>query len=128
MGGPESVRAYGVAELLWDQAAFLSAEYLIDAPFIADRLAFGNRNWGELLQFSLFLDYAIGKSNDPLPNAQGVVVDQYEDYSGVGWSLRLNVPGRLVSRLMMAWNLGGSDKDPENGRDPQIWFDLTLDF
>jgi len=128
MGGPESVRAYGVAELLWDQAAFLSAEYLIDAPFIADRRAFGNRNWGELLQFSLFLDYAIGKVNDPLPNAQGVVVDQYEGYSGAGWSLRLNVPGRLVSRLMMAWNLGSSDKDPENRRDPQVWFDLTLDF
>ena len=122
MGGPESVRAYGVAELLWDRAAFFSAEYLADAPFIADRLAFGTRNWGDLLQLSLFLDYAIGRLNDPLPIEQS----SYEGYGGAGWGLRLNVPGRLVSRLMMAWSLG--NRDAENGRDPQLWFDLTLDF
>ena len=122
MGGPESVRAYGVSELLWDRAAFLSAEYLIDAPFIAGRRAFGSRTWGELLQFSLFLDYAIGKLNDPLPQD----ASSYEGYGGAGWSLRLNVPGRLASRLMMAWSLG--NREAENGRDPQLWFDLTLDF
>ena len=122
MGGPESVRAYGVAELLWDRAAFLSVEYLVDAPFVAERRAFGSRTWGELLQLSLFADYAIGRLNEPLLGE----ASSYEGYGGAGLGLRLNLPGRLVSRLMTAWSLGG--RDAENGRDPQLWFDMTLDF
>jgi len=122
MGGPESVRAYGVAELLWDRAAFLSVEYLVDAPFAAERRAFGGRTWGELVQLSLFADYAIGRLNKPLLGE----ASSYEGYGGAGLGLRLNLPGRLASRLMTAWSLGG--RDAENGRDPQLWFDMTLDF
>ena len=122
VGGPDSVRAYPVAEILWDTAAFGSLEYLIDAPFIADAEAFGNRTWGELLQFSVFYDAAVGKLNNPLPTEQR----GSEEYMGFGTGLRLNVPGKLSSRIMVAWPVG--DKLPSDREASRVWADLTYTF
>ena len=122
VGGPDSVRAYPVAEILWDNAAFGSLEYLIDAPFIAAAEAFGNRTWGELLQFSVFYDAATGKLNDPLPTEQ----TGSDEYMGFGTGLRLNVPGKLSSRIMVAWPVG--DKRPSDRESSRVWADLTYTF
>jgi len=122
IGGPDNVRAFGPAEALFDKAFFLSVEYIINAPFFADKPAFGNRTWGELLQFSLFYDFASGRNNEPLTNEP----DSFQDFHGAGWGLRFNYPGSIESRFMMAWDFG--DIDPANERDPQIWADLTFRF
>lgn len=122
VGGPDNVRAYGPAEALFDQAVFFSAEYIINAPLIADQPAFGNRTWGELIQLSLFYDFATGRNNEPLANEpQG-----FQDYQGAGWGLRFNLPGTVESRFLMAWDIGRPD--PDNDNTPQLWADLTIRF
>ncbi len=122
VGGPDNVRAYAPAEALFDQAYFLSAEYIINAPFIADKPAFANRTWGELLQVSVYYDYASGRNNEPLPFEPA----GFQDYHGAGWGLRFNLPNRLESRFLMAWDLGNPGSG--NEREPQLWADLTLRF
>ncbi len=122
IGGPDNVRAYGPAEALFDKAVFLSAEYIINAPFFAEKAAFANRTWGELLQVSLFYDFATGKNNDPLTSEP----QSLQEFHGAGWGLRFNLPGSIESRFIMAWEFG--KPDPDNDRDPQIWADLTVRF
>ena len=122
MGGPENVRAFPPAQVLWDQALFYSFEWLINAPFIADQPAFQNRKWGEVLQLGVFYDFAIGRLNDPLDTEQ----QGFDRYDGAGIGLRFNLPGQIDSRLFWAWEIG---HDPiGNDRRPQIWGDFTYSF
>lgn len=125
IGGPENVRAYPSAHQLMDRAWFASFEYIINAPFIADRPAFGNRTWGEVLQFSVFYDIAVGRLNDPLNSEEST----YENYKGLGFGFRFNLPGSLDSRLMWAWAVDAPNSgDVGNDRRPQFWGDLTYSF
>lgn len=129
IGGADNVRAFAPAHALTDRAYFVSLEYIVNAPFFADKPAFDNRTWGELLQFSVFYDYAVGRLNDPLSTEE----QTWENYKGAGFGLRFNLPGTLDSRLMWAWAIGAptdSDgrKDVGNGRKPQFWGDITYSF
>ena len=64
IGGPNNVRAFQPTEALFDRAAFGSIEWIVNAPGIADEPSmFGNRTWGELIQISMFYDYAVGLNN-----------------------------------------------------------------
>ena len=121
-GGADNVRAFPPAQILWDKAAFLSLEWLINAPFIADKVAFENRTWGELLQFSMFYDFAVGTVNDPLPTDD----DGYENIKGAGVGLNFNMPGTISTRLMWAWEIGGDKVG--NERSTQFWGDFTYFF
>lgn len=122
MGGPENVRAFPPAQVLWDRALFYSFEWLINAPFIADKPAFQNRKWGEVLQLGVFYDFAMGELNDPLDSEQQGI----DRYDGAGIGLRFNLPGQIDSRLFWAWEIG---HDPiGNDRRPQIWGDFTYSF
>lgn len=121
MGGPNSVRAYPVAEYLRDSGMYVSLDYLVNAPGFSDKPAFGNRTWGELLQFSVFVDAARGWMNDPLANEEREVT-----LKGAGIGVQFNMPGRFFARLSLATQIG--DRDPSNGRDPQTYFDLRYDF
>ncbi|MCG8325623.1 MAG: hypothetical protein MI673_08900 [Thiotrichales bacterium] len=125
IGGAENVRAFPPAIALFDRAYFMSFEYIINAPFIADVPAFGTRTWGEVLQLSLFYDHALGRLNDP-----GRTEEQsYESYRGAGFQFRFNIPGMIDSRLMWAWAVGAENSsDTGNDRRPQIWGDLTYSF
>lgn len=122
VGGPENVRAFAPARTLWDRAIFYSFEWLIAAPFIADQPAFGNRKWGEILQFTAFYDFAVGRLNDPLDTEQ----QGYERLDGAGVGLRFNLPGQLDSRIFWAWEIGGDDTG--NERSTQVWGDFTYSF
>jgi hemolysin activation/secretion protein len=122
VGGPDNVRAFPPAEDLLDRAGFLSVELIQNMPFITDMQAIGNRTWGELIQLSVFFDYAVGRLNKPLlTDPQG-----YVNYKGAGVQLRFNLPGTLEGRLISAWDTAG--KEAANGRKPQIWFDITYRF
>jgi hemolysin activation/secretion protein len=122
VGGPENVRAFPVAQTLWDRAFFYSFELLFNAPFIADQPAFENRTWGELLQFSMFYDFAVGRLNEPLVSD----VQGYENFRGAGLGLRFNLPGTIESRVFWAWELGGQEIG--NDKKPQFWGDFTYSF
>lgn len=122
VGGPDNVRAFPVAQVLWDKAFFASFEFLFNAPFIADKPAFENRTWGELLQLGIFYDMAVGKVNEPsVADEQG-----YRSHDGVGVGLRFNLPGTIESRIFSAWEIGNNTLG--NNRRPQIWGDLTYTF
>ena len=127
IGGPENVRGYPEAQGLFDRAYFFSFEYIFNAPFIADKPAFKNRTWGELLQFSVFYDFAAGQQNDPLDTATDRNTSgSWVTFKSVGMGLRFNLPGQIDSRLMYATELGS--EIPADGRFGHIWGDFTYSF
>src|SRR5262249_7630453 len=91
MGGPDSVRAYPVSAALAEKGGLATLEYVIGAPGFASRPGPGNRAWGDILQFSLFVDYANGELNAPLTSTQVHDVA----LKGTGGALQLSLPGRL---------------------------------
>jgi hemolysin activation/secretion protein len=127
VGGPENVRGFPDAQGLFDRAYFFSFEYIFNAPFIADKAAFNNRTWGELLQFSVFYDFAMGQQNDPINTATDRNTSgSWVNYKSVGMGLRFNMPGSIDSRLMWATELG--PEVPADGRQSHIWGDFTYSF
>ncbi len=121
LGGPDSVRAYPVAEYLRDSGAFASLDWLINAPGFASHPAFNNLTWGEILQFAVFVDYGIGTLNEPLNNEQKTV-----HLAGAGLGLRFNLPGSLSLRFDAAKSIGGDE--PSDGNGPQYYFTTHYDF
>ena len=127
VGGPENVRGYPDAQGLFDRAYFFSLEYIFNAPFIADKPAFKNRTWGELLQFSVFYDFATAQQNDPLDTAgDRNTSGSWVTFKSVGMGLRFNLPGAIDSRLMYATELGA--EIPNDNRFGHIWGDFTYSF
>ncbi len=132
IGGPDQVRAFPVAQVLADRALFYSVELLFNAPFIAEKQAFGNRTWGELLQLGLFYDFAVGRLNEPTAADDKT----WENYKGLGLGLRFNIPGSIESRVFWAWEVGGEELgeeettpgEKEDQNRPQIWGDFTYSF
>lgn len=120
IGGPNSVRAYSTAEFLRDKAVSTSVEWLMRAPGFSQWKAFGNKTWGELLQVSLFVDYAKGWLNDPLASDREVV-----SLSGVGAGLRFNYEN-FSARFEFASAVG--DEPPGNDRNPQYFFEMNFGF
>jgi hemolysin activation/secretion protein len=120
VGGPTNVRAYQPTEQLYDRAWFASIEWIINAPGIADKPAFGNRTWGEIVQLSFFFDMAAGVLNSPLPSEDGS-----DNFKGAGLGLSANNPNVFSSKVSIAWPVG---KSPVNNRDPQYWLDFNFFF
>ena len=94
VGGPDNLRAFPTAQVLWDRAYFLSFEYLVNAPGFSDVPAFDNRTWGELLQLSLYYDMASGRLNNPL----GTETQDDEVLKGAGIGVRFTLPGMLEAK------------------------------
>ena len=127
VGGPENVRGFPDAQGLFDRAYFFSLEYIFNAPFFADKPAFRNRTWGELLQFSVFYDFATARQNDPLNSATDRNTSgDWNTFKSIGMGLRFNLPGEVDSRLMYATELG--PEIPKDGRFGHIWGDFTYSF
>ena len=134
VGGPDNVRAYPQSELLLDRALFGSIELSHPIPFITDKPAFADKTWGELVSLALFYDHAIGRLNKPIARppvperGQFVgVPDGYANFKGIGLQGLLTLQGKLESRFIVAWPIGGT-YPPDNERDPQIWGDFTFRF
>jgi hemolysin activation/secretion protein len=98
LGGPDSVRAYPVSEFLAESGGVATLEYAVGAPGFASRPAFGGHTWGQILQFSLFTDYGSGTLNPPRLASQPSSLT----LGGVGGSVQLSLPGRLLARLDVA--------------------------
>ena len=115
LGGPYSVRAYPVSEFLVDRGTFGSVEFIANAPGFASRPAWGNRTWGQVLQFSLFADYANGKVVGSV--AQGA--DPTPEISGWGGAIQVNFTRKSFMRADVATPIG--DLLPSDDRDPQYF-------
>ena len=125
VGGPTNVRAYPVNEYLFDKAVFASAEWIINAPGFANRPAFANRTWGEILQFSAFFDYGYGKLNNPTQAEDEFINDL--SIHGAGGAVQLNMSGQFYARLDVASRTSG-ESTIGNGRNPQYWLTARYDF
>lgn len=126
VGGPDNVRAYPPAQQLLDRAAFYSLELIKNMPFIGAKPAFNNRSWGEVVQLSMFYDFAVGRLNKPLTSNVQEGVGGYVNFRGAGIQARFTLPGLIESRIMMARRLG--DTEADNGRTNQYWVDFTYRF
>jgi hemolysin activation/secretion protein len=122
MGGPDSVRAYPVAEVLAEKGGVASLELITGVPGIGSRPAFGSYAWGQVLQFSVFADYAKGELNEPLTSSE----DSATDLAGAGVSAQFSVPGRVFARLDLATPI--TSREPGNDRDPQYYFRFGMTF
>lgn len=122
LGGPDSVRAYSVSEVLAERGGVASLELILGAPGIARHPAFGSYTWGQLLQLSLFVDYAKGWLNPPLLSVR----ERSVELSGAGGALQFSVPGHVFARLEVATPL--SNRPVGNDRDPQFYFRLGASF
>jgi hemolysin activation/secretion protein len=122
LAGPDAVRAYSVADVLVDKGGIGTAELIVGAPGFANRPAFGDRTWGQELQFSLFVDYAAGWLNDYVPGAS--VTPRYVNLGGWGGAVQFNVPGHVFARVDVATPI--TARRPGNGRDPQYFFRLGV--
>ena len=127
IGGPENVRGFPDAQGLFDRAFFFKLEYILNAPFgLASRPAFMNRTWGEVLQFSVFYDFATATKNDPLSNQNVNEQNRWINFKSIGLGLRFNIPGRVNSRLMYANKIGVDQ--PNDNRYGRLWADFTYSF
>lgn len=122
LGGPDSVRAYSVAEVLAEKGGVATVELTAGPPGVSGKKAFGNNTWGQVLQFSVFVDYADGRMNPPFASTQGNVVN----LGGAGGSIQFTLPGHLFSRLDVATPLTG--RVPSNGRHVQYYFRLGMTY
>jgi hemolysin activation/secretion protein len=122
LGGPDSVRAYSVSETLAEKGGVASLEFVVGAPGFASRPAPGSRTWGDILQFSLFVDYANGELNAPLVASQNSSVA----LSGAGGAIQFSLPGRVFARVDVSTHL--TDRTPTNGHSPQCYFRLGTSF
>ncbi|MFC4729763.1 ShlB/FhaC/HecB family hemolysin secretion/activation protein [Coralloluteibacterium thermophilus] len=122
VGGPDSVRAFGVSEGLGDRGYHAAFEYHVDAPGFAGKTSpFGGRPWRELLEFELFVDHA-----RVLP-AAGVRGDALTlQGAGAGLTFRLPDAYGFEFRLAAATPVGGT-RSPD-GDDLRVWARLGMTF
>ncbi|MDF1818492.1 MAG: ShlB/FhaC/HecB family hemolysin secretion/activation protein [Immundisolibacteraceae bacterium] len=143
IGGPFSVRAYPQAEFLVDKGFFGSLEWVMNAPGFANKIAFENKTWGEILQVSIFIDHATGWVDESVIEDQievtgaGVglqafvpanVVATFGNYLATWFSQewQLYFPGELSLRLDVATPIG--KRDATNSENPQIFFNTTYTY
>jgi hemolysin activation/secretion protein len=118
LGGPDSVRAYPVSEILVDRGMLASVEYRIAAPGFAQAASpFRGVPWGKILQFMVFFDYASGKlaENDP-----------GDDIHGAGGGLLLTAPYNITLKVTGATPTGSID--PSDGDDFRGYAEFSVAF
>ncbi|NCF29717.1 MAG: hypothetical protein GWP69_20240 [Gammaproteobacteria bacterium] len=122
IGGPASVRAYPVADALFDSGVFGSLELTINAPGFSQVPAFGGLTWGQVLRVSFFSDFAYGHTNDALVSERANA-----SFYGYGTGLAFGIPGELQGRVQYARPFPGAEPTSD-GDDDRWWFELTYQF
>lgn len=121
LAGPDAVRAYPVGQLLRHVGQFGSLEYQVQAPGFARSPGPFNRQWGDLLQFTLFADYAHGRGAEDLQDKQ----DDAE-LSGYGAGVRFGIPGTFHFLVEYATALGSVEAT--DGKDSRVYGILSYSF
>ncbi len=113
LGGPYSVRAFPVGEVLFDNGWFASAEWYFPAPFFADKDAFAGHTWGDVFRVSVFVDYAGGRDNNPTEDDKESGIIQLKIWL---FGVELNFQGVFI-KTEAATPIG--KYDATNERNPQ---------
>jgi len=111
LGGPNSVRAYPVAEALMDKAGFFSLEWIAKSSVIT------NVSWLQALQFSIFFDYAKGYRNQALTNES-----KKTSLTGSGLGMMLINNKGFNVKTELAMPIGGDSLAPK------FYFSLSYNF
>ncbi|MFT5505467.1 MAG: hemolysin activation/secretion protein [Gammaproteobacteria bacterium] len=114
LGGPDTVRAYPVAETLMDTAWLANIEWRVDASPEIPREMLNN------LQLVAFFDYGTGDLNDPLTNDVATVI-----YSGYGFGAEMEPYKAFHLKVEMAFDLGDT---PSDNRTYPFFFSARYDF
>lgn len=125
IGGPDSVRAYPIADALSARGYFTSLEYHVDAPGFADKTSpFHGRPWRELLEVETFLDYARGF---PVAKERATGLKPVS-YSGVGAGFIFRLPfwHHLEFHFDGAVPLGSQQASDRHGYHVYARFGLTF--
>ena len=122
IGGPASVRAYPVADALFDSGVFGSLELTVNAPGFSQVPAFGGLTWGQVLRVSFFSDFAYGHTNDAFVSERANA-----SFYGYGTGLAFGIPGELQGRVQYARPFPGAEPTSD-GDDDRWWFELTYQF
>ncbi len=114
LGGPDTVRAYPVAEALMDTAWLFSAEWRANASSEMPK------TWLYGLEFSVFYDLAKGSLNDPLKND----IDSIS-LSGIGAGVDFRPFNKFRARIQYSFDLGD---EPSDNQSLPFYFSLQYDF
>ena len=133
MGGPDSVRAYPVSEVLRDSGYAAQFEYRVNAPFFASAPApfFKNYTWGQLLAVKAFFDYAYADDSHSRPvNSQ----EGHVELHGPGFGFGLNLPrtgpyfGGAVADFTLAYPTSKTIPSDESSKKPRVYASLNFNF
>ncbi|VFN04659.1 MAG: hypothetical protein BECKG1743D_GA0114223_109501 [Candidatus Kentron sp. G] len=131
--------AHGVSGYGTDSSFLASLEWRLNAPGFADRPAFRNLTWGDVLQVSFFADYGktLSRASMPIDAMWIEPCERQLSGAGFGTGLSFSLPGRLTANLKAAypaysWDPNGGtgmngtlDRD---GSGAEYWFDFSYDF
>lgn len=129
IGGPDSVRAYPIADNLSDRGFYTALEYHINAPGFANKPSpFHGEPWGQLLTLEGFVDYARGypAGADRGGNGQTPVPSVTYKGAGLGFIFRLPHWHNLLFHLDGAWPIGSQKASDDNDYHIYGRFDLTF--
>jgi hemolysin activation/secretion protein len=124
IGGPDSVRAYPIADALTDRGWYGSLEYHIDAPGLGDRVSpFYDRPWRELLEVEVFYDFGRGYASNHRDGNNPV-----ERLEGIGAGLIFRIPRfhHFEFRLDASVPTGSRDASDKSGYHVYSRFGFTF--
>jgi len=124
IGGPDSVRAYPIADGLTDRGYYASLEYHVDAPGFGNTISpFYARPWRELLELEAFVDYARG-----MPAGADRAGNSALTFKGVGAGFIFRLPRfhRFEFHLDGAVPVGGPQASDKKGYHIYARFGFTF--
>ncbi|MDG2473127.1 MAG: ShlB/FhaC/HecB family hemolysin secretion/activation protein [Pseudomonadales bacterium] len=122
LGGPYSVRAYSVAEYARDTAVLASLAWQTNGGALLDSVAYDDYTWNEIVQLSVFADYAVAKAGQK-KNGD----DQKEELSGWGVEARFTFPEpEIFASIALARPFDGAES--LSGDNGQYWLVLGMIF
>ena len=125
MGGPDSVRAYPIADALRDRGFYSSLEYHVDAPGFGDKVSpFYGRPWRELLEFEVFYDYARGYS----AGANRALAPDNAELSGAGAGFIFRLPRFKQFELHFDAAKSTSSLNASNGKGFHLYTRFSFTF
>lgn len=124
IGGPDSVRAYPIADGLTDRGYYASLEYHVDAPGFGNSISpFYARPWRELLELEAFIDYARG-----MPAGADRADNSALTFKGIGAGFIFRLPRfhRFEFHLDGAVPIGGPQASDKKGYHIYARFGFTF--
>ena len=116
LGGPHSVRAYPVSEVLMDNSSIINVEWQARSAQIEDELT-----WLKIFQFGAYYDFATGTRNHALANERDTAT-----LKGIGGFIEFQPFGKFQARFDLAFPKGGDEAT--NGDSFQLYVNLGRIF